>query len=199
VNEPAPAPGRGRLIVLSGPSGVGKDTVLRALFELDPRLRYSVSYTTRPPRPGEVDGVSYSFRDEATFLGMVEQGEFLEWARVHGNLYGTSLRRVREHLDRGEDVVLKIDVQGAAQLRGRVPDAIFIFLLPPSVEELRDRLRARDSETGESLAQRDADAIRELAEAERYDHQVVNDQVERAAREILALVAASRGENAEAR
>jgi len=199
VNEAAPAPGRGRLIVLSGPSGVGKDTVLRALFELDPRLRYSVSYTTRPPRPGEVDGVSYSFRDEATFLGMVEQGEFLEWARVHGNLYGTSLRRVREHLDRGEDVVLKIDVQGAAQLRGRVPDAIFIFLLPPSVEELRDRLRARDSETGESLAQRDADAIRELAEAERYDHQVVNDQVERAAREILALVAASRGENAEAR
>lgn len=205
MSDAAAAPGfasarrRGRLVVLSGPSGVGKDTVLRTLFTLDPRLRYSVSYTTRPPRPGETDGVSYSFVDEPTFLRMVEADEFLEWARVHGNLYGTSLRRVREHLDGGEDVVLKIDVQGASQLRGRVPEALFIFLLPPSVEELRERLRARDSETGESLAQRDADAVRELAEAERYDHQVVNDEVDRAAREILALVAASRGENAEAR
>jgi guanylate kinase len=185
----------GRLIVLSGPSGVGKDTVLQSLFELDPRLRYSVSYTTRPPRPGEVDGIAYSFVDEPTFLDMIDRGELLEWARVHGNLYGTSLQRVRSHLDRGEDVVLKIDVQGAAQLRGRVPEAIFIFLLPPSLEELRERLRARDSESDESLAQRDADAVRELAEAERYDHRVVNDQVERAAREILDIVAASRDDN----
>jgi guanylate kinase len=187
---------RGRLIVLSGPSGVGKDTVLHRLFDLDPQLRYSVSYTTRPPRPGEIDGVSYSFVDEPAFLRMVDAGELLEWARVHGNLYGTSLRRVREHLERGDDIVLKIDVQGAAQLRGRVPEAIFIFLLPPSIDELRERLRARESESGESLAQRDADAVRELAEAERYDHRVVNDEVERAAREILELVAASRGENA---
>ena len=185
----------GRLIVLSGPSGVGKDTVLESLFELDPRLRYSVSYTTRPPRPGEVDGVAYSFVDEPTFAQMEERGDLLEWARVHGNLYGTSLHRVRESLDRGEDIVLKIDVQGAAQLRGRVPEAVFIFLLPPSVEELRERLRARESESDESLAQRDADAVRELAEAERYDHRVVNDQVERAAREILDIVAASRGGN----
>jgi guanylate kinase len=187
---------RGRLIVISGPSGVGKDTVLRALFALDPHLRYSVSYTTRPPRPGEVDGTSYSFVDEPAFLAMVESGEFLEWARVHGNLYGTSLARVRECLDRGEDVVLKIDVQGAAQLRGRVPEAIFIFLLPPSDAALRQRLAARDTEDAESLAVREADARRELAEAERYDHRVVNDQVERAAREILGIVAASRGENA---
>jgi len=186
---------RGRLIVLSGPSGVGKDTVLRTLFELDPHLRYSVSYTTRPPRHGEVDGVSYSFVDVRAFEAMIERGELLEWARVHGNLYGTSLRRVRDHLERGEDVVLKIDVQGAAQLRGRVPEAIFIFLLPPSLEELRERLRSRESESDESLAQRDADAVRELAEAARYDHQVVNDQVERAAREILEVVAASRDGN----
>jgi guanylate kinase len=185
----------GRLIVISGPSGVGKDTVLQTLFQLEPRLRYSVSYTTRPPRPGEVDGVSYSFVDEPTFLAMVERGEFLEWARVHGNLYGTSLARVRECLERGDDVVLKIDVQGAAQLRGRVPEAIFIFLLPPSAEALRERLQARDTEDEESLAVRVADAQRELAEAERYDHRVVNDQVERAAREILDIVAASRGEN----
>lgn len=191
---------RGRLVVLSGPSGVGKDTVLQTLFALDPSLRYSVSYTTRPPRPGEVDGLSYSFVDQATFRAMVDRGEFLEWANVHGNLYGTSLRRVGEHLERGEDVVLKIDVQGAAQLRGRVGgEAIFIFLLPPSIEELRERLRSRDSESHESLAQRDADAVRELAEAEGYDHRVVNDQVERAAREILDIVAASRDGNAETR
>jgi guanylate kinase len=190
----------GRLVVLSGPSGVGKDTVLRTLFDLEPSLRYSVSYTTRRPRPGEVDGVSYSFVDVATFRDMVDRGEFLEWANVHGNLYGTSLRRVREHLERGEDVVLKIDVQGAAQLRGKVGgEAVFIFLLPPSVEELRERLRSRESESDESLAQRDADAVRELAQAGRYDHRVVNDQVERAAREILDIVAASRDDNAEAR
>lgn len=186
--------GRGRLIVLSGPSGVGKDTVLHTLFELDPHLRYSVSYTTRAPRAGEVDGTSYSFVDEPTFLAMVERGEFLEWARVHGNLYGTSLARIRACLDRGEDVVLKIDVQGAAQLRGRVGgEAIFIFLLPPSEAELRQRLASRDTEDEVSLAVREADARRELAEAERYDHRVVNDTVERAAREILDIVAASRG------
>ena len=188
--------GAGRLVVISGPSGVGKDTVLHSLFELEPQLRYSVSYTTRAPRPGEVEGTSYSFVDEPTFLAMVERGEFLEWARVHGNLYGTSLARVRECLDRGEDVVLKIDVQGAGQLRGRVGgEAVFIFLLPPSAEALRERLQARDTEDEAALAVREADAERELAEAERYDHRVVNDQVERAAREILDIVAASRGEN----
>ena len=186
---------RGRLIVISGPSGVGKDTVLHELFVLDPHLRYSVSYTTRAPRPGEVDGVSYTFVDEATFTAMADRGEFLEWARVHGNLYGTSLARVRESLARGEDIVLKIDVQGAEQQRGRVPEAVFIFLLPPSLEELRERLRARESEDADSLAVREADAVRELAEAERYDHRVVNDEVERAVREILDIVAASRGEN----
>ena len=122
----------GRLIVLSGPSGVGKDTVLHELRRLDPSLRYSVSYTTRAPRPGEVDGVAYSFIDEATFRAMAERGEFLEWAEVHGHLYGTSEARVNEALERGEDIVLKIDVQGAAWIRPRVDGAVFIFLLPPS-------------------------------------------------------------------
>jgi guanylate kinase len=183
--------GHGRLIVVSGPSGVGKDTVLRRLFELEPRLRYSVSYTTRPPRDGEVDGVSYSFVDLPTFRAMQDKGAFLETAEVHGNLYGTSLARVREALGRGELIVLKIDVQGAAQVRDKTPDALLVFLLPPSVDVLRERLRSRETEDDDSLRRRHADALRELAQADSYDHRVINDDVDRAAREILSILAAS--------
>jgi guanylate kinase len=186
----------GRLIVLSGPSGVGKDTVLHALFAREPRLRYSISYTTRPPRPEEVDGVSYTFVDEDAFRRLEQAGEFLETAVVHGNRYGTSRRRVEAMLGRGEHVVLKIDVQGAAAVRRQLPDAIFIFLLPPSIEVLRQRLRDRGTDDDEALARRDADAVREMAEASRYDHHVVNDSVERAAREILDIVEASCGASA---
>jgi guanylate kinase len=186
----------GRLIVLSGPSGVGKDTVLHELRRLDPSLRYSVSYTTRAPRPGEEDGVAYSFIDEATFREMAERGEFLEWAEVHGHLYGTSEARVKEALDRGEDIVLKIDVQGAAWIRPRVAGAIFIFLLPPSEEELRRRLVARDTEDEQALELRFANAVAELADGEAYDRRVVNDDVSRAAREILDIVRRSRAESA---
>jgi guanylate kinase len=186
----------GRLIVLSGPSGVGKDTVLHELRRLDPPLRYSVSYTTRAPRPGEEDGVAYSFIDEATFREMAQRGEFLEWAEVHGHLYGTSEARVKEALDRGEDIVLKIDVQGAAWIRPRVAGAIFIFLLPPSEEELRRRLVARDTEDEQALELRFANAVAELADGEAYDHRVVNDDVSRAAREILDIVRRRRAESA---
>lgn len=186
----------GKCIVLSGPSGVGKDTVLHELFSRDPRLRYSISYTTRPPRPGEVDGVSYTFVDEESFRGLEEEGEFLETAIVHGNRYGTSRRRVEAMLARGEHVILKIDVQGAAAVRDRLPEAIFIFLLPPSLEVLRRRLRDRGTDDEDALARRDADAVREMAEAERYDHLVVNDSVERAASQILDIVEASCGANA---
>jgi len=132
--------GPGRLIVISGPSGVGKDTVLDELFGLDDGLRYSVSYTTRARRPGEREDESYSFVDERTFRDMEQRGEFLESAVVHGRRYGTALQRVRDAVAQGHDVVLKIDVQGAAQVRERVGgSALFIFLLPPSLEELRRR------------------------------------------------------------
>jgi guanylate kinase len=186
----------GRLIVLSGPSGVGKDTVLHELRRLDRALRYSVSYTTRDPRPGETDGVSYSFIDEPTFRAMADRGEFLEWARVHGHLYGTSEARVKEALARGEDIVLKIDVQGAAWIRPRVEGALFIFLMPPTEDELRRRLMARDTEDEASVELRVRNAVAEMAEGAAYDHRVVNDDVNRAAREILDIVRRRRSETA---
>lgn len=191
--KPRVSAGPGRLIVISGPSGVGKDTVLRDLFRLDPSLHYSVSYTTRPPRPGEVNDRSYSFVDEPTFAEMADRKEFLEWAEVHGYHYGTSVMRVEEALARAEDIVLKLDVQGAAYVRRRSSgDAIFIFLLPPSIDELRRRLRDRETESEEQLERRIADSLVELAQAEKYDHLIVNDEVEHAAREIVNLVEESR-------
>jgi guanylate kinase len=184
----------GRLIVLSGPSGVGKDTVLHELRRLDPALRYSVSYTTRAPRPGETDGVAYSFIDEPRFRDMASRGEFLEWAEVHGHLYGTAEARVKEALARGEDIVLKIDVQGAAWIRPRVDGALFIFLMPPSEDELRRRLMSRDTEDEADVDLRVRNAVAEMTEAAAYDHQVVNDDVSRAAHEILDIVRRRRSE-----
>ena len=191
VKPPRLLAGPGRLIVLSGPSGVGKDTVLLRLFELDPSLHYSVSYTTRRPRAGEKDGDHYSFVDETTFMEMAERGEFLEWADVHGHLYGTSLSRVREMLADSKHVVLKIDVQGAARVRRRVAgEAIFVFLLPPSKHELRRRLIERATESSEDLDIRLNNATSELSEAERYDHLIVNDDVDLAAQRILEVLQA---------
>ena len=183
---------RGRLVVLSGPSGVGKDTVIQALRRRLPDLQRPVAYTTRAPRPGEEDGREYSFVAPEEFARLRERGEFLETARVHGNLYGTSKRRVEELRQRGRDVLLKIDVQGAAQLHADQPDATFIFLAPPSREVLLARLRERATESPAELARRTEDADRELAQAGWYHHLVVNDEVEQAAEEVVRILRGDR-------
>jgi len=179
---------RGRLFVLSGPSGVGKDTVIRRLLTLVPELARPVAFTTRRPRPGEQDGREYSFVSDREFQRMEEGGEFLETAVVHGHRYGTSRARVAEMLERGRSVLLKIDVQGASQLRRQALDATFIFLLPPSREELLARLTSRRTEGTDEVLLRTRNADAELAEAGWYQHQVVNDDVERAAGEIAGIV-----------
>jgi len=180
----------GLLIVISGPSGVGKDTILRRLFQLAPQLKYSVSYTTRPPRPGEIDGQSYTFVTEDEFKRLIEAKEFLEWAQVYDQYYGTSRKRVEDALARGEDIILKIDVQGAAFVKKRKPDALFIFITPPSTEELLQRLMGRNTENPAALERRQREALVELGLAKDYEHVVCNRDVEESAREILGMIAA---------
>jgi guanylate kinase len=182
------------LIVISGPSGVGKDTVTRRLFELAPDLKYSVSYTTRPRRSGEVDGKSYSFVSEEEFQRLVDAGEFLEWAQVHDHRYGTSRRRVQAALDTGHDVLLKIDVQGAMSVRQQVPEGVFIFMTPPSIEALIERLMGRKTEDPASLERRQRDALQELGLAREYRYIVCNREVNQTAREILDIVALEHAE-----
>jgi len=183
---------RGLLVVISGPSGVGKDTLIKRLLEQDANLRYSVSCTTRAPRPGEVDGVDYSFVSRERFQQLVDEGAFLEHATYNGNLYGTLIERVERVRGAGNDVVLKIEVKGAEQVRAKVPDAIFIFVAPPSVDELVKRQIKRNTETSQDMEARRQIATREMEYAARYDHVVINDELERAVTEILALIHAAR-------
>ena len=185
-------PGPGLLIVISGPSGVGKDTVLRRLFQISPDLKYSVSYTTRPPRPGEVDGQSYSFVSEPEFLQLIEQREFLEWAKVYDHYYGTSRNRVDQAIHRGEDIILKIDVKGASFVRRRKPDGLFIFITPPSTDELLNRLTGRNTESPAAVGIRQREALVELGLAKEYEHVVCNRDVDETAREIQAMISAER-------
>jgi guanylate kinase len=183
---------RGLLIVISGPSSVGKDTLIKRLLELDHDLIYSVSGTTRQPRPGEVPDQNYTFLSREQFEELVTKGAFLEHATYNGNLYGTFRDRVERARNEGRDIVLKIEVQGAEQVRGKVPDGVFIFLAPPSVDELVRRQIKRNTESAEDMEARRVIATREMEYASRYDHVVVNDDIERAAKEVLAIIRAER-------
>jgi guanylate kinase len=185
------------LVVVSGPGGVGKDTLIEMLRERDPRLTYSVSYTTRARRDYEVEGEHYCFVDEPAFWRLAEEGELLEHARVNGYLYGTSTGRVAEALERGRDVILKIDIQGGEQVRSRCPDAVFVFISPPSMEELLRRRTHRGSEPPEVMEARQRLAEVEMGYAPHYDHVVVNDDAQRAVGEILAILDRERGKRGE--
>ncbi|MGA7993070.1 MAG: guanylate kinase [Thermoanaerobaculia bacterium] len=186
---------RGDLFIVSSPSGAGKTTLIRRVLE-DPRigrsLHFSVSHTTRPPRAGERDGVEYHFCDEASFRKLEGEGGFLEWATVHGNLYGTSRHEVEPRLGSGVDVLLDIDVQGARQVRSSVPEAVKVMVFPPSREVLEARLRSRASDSPEVVARRLAAAAKEMAEFGEFDYAIINDGLEPAVDELRSIIVAHR-------
>ena len=182
---------RGQLIVLSGPSGVGKSTVIAELFAQRSNIYFSVSYTTRQPRGGEQDGVNYNFVSREEFERMIADDELLEYAEYVDNYYGTSMKLIQEKLDAGIDVLLDIEVQGAAKVRARCPDALFIFIIPPSFEELSRRLHRRNTDSEEVIAGRLAKARQEFREIPKYDYLVINDKVANDVHEIEAILTAA--------
>lgn len=182
----------GLLIVLSGPSGVGKGTVCEALRSQMPDLTYSVSATTRKPRTGEQDGVNYFFKTRAQFKQMIEQRQLLEWAEYVGNYYGTPIDFVKEKLNEGKDVILEIEVQGALKVKKAFPTGIFIFLIPPSIDELKQRIKSRGTETKESIRNRLLVAEDEFAMIKHYDYAVINDSIDAACERIRSIVTAER-------
>ncbi len=182
----------GNLFIVSAPSGAGKSSLVKALLERDPAIRLSISHTTRAPRPGEEDGVHYHFVSREAFQERLGKGEFLESAEVYGNYYGTSQPWIEAERAAGRDILLEIDWQGAAQVRRLVPDAISIFILPPSIEELRSRLRGRGTDSEEVIARRMAAAREEVSHCLEFDYLVVNDQFDTALADLLAIARARR-------
>ena len=182
----------GNLFIVCAPSGAGKTSLVSELVMADPQIRLSVSYATREPRSGEVDGREYHFVTEQIFTQMAERGEFLESARVHGNQYATSARWIREERDAGRDIMLEIDWQGAAQVRQLIPDAIGIFILPPSFEALLARLNKRAQDSPEVIAQRLAAARDEISHVSEFKYVIINDIFSQAARDLISIVHAQR-------
>jgi len=183
---------QGLLIVISGPSAVGKGTIIKQLLKEETELTYSISATSRKPRTGEVDGVNYFFLNEEKFLEMVNKGEFLEWAKVYSNYYGTPRNFVEKMLQQGKNVVLEIDIQGSLQVQKNFPEGIFIFILPPSLEELEARIRCRGTEEECQIAERLGLAEKELGYLTCYDYGVVNDQLSLAIEKIKAIITAEK-------
>ena len=183
---------KGSIIIVSAPSGAGKTSLVKELVGRDPATRKSISYTTRPRRPGEQDGVDYHFVDAETFQAMLEAGEFLESAQVHGNMYGTGEKWLEEQLQQGNDIVLEIDWQGAKQVRGLIPEAIGIFVLPPSLEALRGRLTTRAQDSDDVIARRLAAARSEVSHVHEFDYVIINDVFDTAVQDLISIVRSTR-------
>ncbi|QTA37794.1 guanylate kinase [Thermosipho ferrireducens] len=181
---------KGTLFVVSGPSGVGKTSIISSLLNKMDNLVFSVSCTTRPPRPGEVNGVDYFFIDKETFVRMQHNQEFLEWAEVHGNLYGTPKGFVVDNIEKGKSIILDIDVQGALQVKKNFEEAVFIFVAPPSYEVLRERLIKRGTERPESLMKRLEDAKWELSKMVEFDYLIINDDLEKSIMAMKSIIIA---------
>lgn len=187
------SPRQGMLVVVSGPSGVGKGTLVKALLNQQPELQVSISVTTRKPRPGEVDGTHYFFRTEEQFMEMVAEGDLLEYSQfVSGLYYGTPRAYVEETISRGQDLILEIDVKGAIQVKESFPHGVYVFLLPPTMEELEQRLIKRQTEAAEAIRQRLSVAVDELNFLPLYDYQVVNDDLQAAVGTLKAILKAER-------
>ncbi len=183
---------KGNLIVVSGPSGAGKGTICQEMFRQHSDLQYSISATTRAPRSGEVDGVNYLFVAKAHFEAMIEQDDLLEWAEVYGNYYGTPRSYVLEMMASGKDVVLEIDTQGALQVKKKFPEGIFIYIVPPSLEELSKRIYNRGTDAPDVIERRLSCAKEELICASEYNYVVVNDQLDQAVEKVRAIIVAER-------
>lgn len=182
----------GTLIIVVAPSGAGKTTLVRHLLEHERSVHLSVSYTTRPPREGEADGREYNFVDVNAFQELRDRGEFLEWAEVHGNYYGTSKAWIRERIEAGHDILLEIDWQGAQQVRKNFPDAVRVFILPPSLDVLEQRLRGRGTDSDEVVARRMLAARGEMRHVAEFEYVILNDILEDAVNDLVAIVRASR-------
>lgn len=183
---------KGLLLIISGPSGAGKGTIVKALLRVIPTLRLSISATTRMPRGGEIDGVDYYFLERKVFKKMIEEGTLLEWAEVYGNFYGTPRHFVQEELERGNDVILEIDIQGALQVKQTLPEAVLIFIAPPSRKELQMRLIGRKSDSREEIDKRLQCMNGEIKLAGGYDYIVVNDMIDKAIDNIRAIISAEK-------
>lgn len=183
---------KGNLIIICSPSGGGKGTLIKEVLETLPNIGYSISYTTRQIREGEKNGRHYFFIDEEQFKVLIEQGEFLEHATVHGNLYGTAIKQVQSEINLGKDVILEIDVQGAKNVLEKIPEAVSIFILPPSYDVLKMRLTARATEKEKELALRLTNSFDEVRRFEEFEYIVINDSVERAAKDLQTIILAER-------
>ncbi|OGT00906.1 MAG: guanylate kinase [Gallionellales bacterium RIFCSPLOWO2_12_FULL_59_22] len=182
----------GNLFIVSAPSGAGKTSLVHALLNINPLIKLSVSYTTRNPRPGEHDGKDYHFVSRETFVAMMKRGEFLESAEVYGNLYGTSQTWISQETTKGQDILLEIDWQGAAQVRHLFPECVSIFILPPSMEALEQRLKGRGKDNDEIIARRMAAVRNDVAHVAEFDYVIINDNLNEALRELNAVVLAAR-------